>query len=65
MLWTMFGRVRRRTTTAQSRPKIEIFFTVTACHRGCREDTKSSLPDGVASTRCKFVCLYRNKNHAS
>ena len=26
--------------------KAKTFLTVTDCHHGCREDTKSSLPDG-------------------
>ena len=34
------------------------FFTVTDCHCGCREDTKSSVPDGVTCIRSKIACIY-------
>jgi len=39
--------------------KAETFRTVTDCHHGCREDTKSSLLEGVICIRSKFACLYR------
>ena len=31
---------------------------MTTWHRGCRDDTKSSLPAGVSSSRSKIACLY-------
>ena len=44
--------------------KAETFRTVTACHRRRREDTKSSLPDGVKNTRSRIGCLYFDEEPA-
>lgn len=35
--------------------KAETFFTVTDCHCGCREDTKSSVPDGVTCISSMYM----------
>ena len=48
---------RRAVALKQSRmEKVETFLTETDCHRGCREDTKSSEPEEVTCMRSKFAC---------
>ena len=44
--------------------KAETILTVTDCHRCCREDTKSLVPDGMTCIRSKIACLYRDEKSA-
>ena len=56
---------RRAVALQQSRMEsAQTCLTVTACHRGCQEDTKSSLTYGVTNTRSRIVCLYCDEKPA-
>merc|ERR1719201_547272 len=38
--------------------KVETIRTVTDCHRCCREDKESSMPDGAICIRFEVACFF-------